>query len=102
MFIWFIALFGTFLWLYEPSTGGILKVISLFAFSCFTRGYNDVTIFFYLSDDEEDEDVHLAPSSADDAPRVTNLVKGSDGGVNNVPSRPSGRIVGIIKRNWKS
>ncbi|KAM7515994.1 hypothetical protein LguiA_005577 [Lonicera macranthoides] len=53
-------------------------------------------------EDEDDEDVHLAPSSADDAPRVTNLVKGSDGDVNNVPSRPSGRVVGIIKRNWKS
>jgi exosome complex exonuclease DIS3/RRP44 len=48
-------------------------------------------------EDEEDDDVHLAPSSADDAP-----VKGSNGDMSNVPPRPSGRIVGIIKRNWKS
>ncbi|KAJ0098239.1 hypothetical protein Patl1_29293 [Pistacia atlantica] len=51
-------------------------------------------------DDENEDDVHLAPSSADDAPRTSNLV--TAGGENTVPSRPSGRVVGIIKRNWHS
>ncbi|KAH7566149.1 hypothetical protein JRO89_XS08G0105000 [Xanthoceras sorbifolium] len=51
-------------------------------------------------EEEEEEDVHLAPSSADDAPRSTNLVNASD--QIPVPSRPSGRVVGIIKRNWHS
>ncbi|KAK2975679.1 hypothetical protein RJ640_027782 [Escallonia rubra] len=53
-------------------------------------------------DDDEEEDVHLAPGSADDAPRVTNLVPGSGRGVSSVSSRPSGHVVGIIKRNWHS
>ncbi|CAK9137039.1 unnamed protein product [Ilex paraguariensis] len=53
-------------------------------------------------EDEEEEDVHLAPSSADAAPRVTNLVQGSAGDINPLSSRPSGRVVGIIKRNWHS
>ncbi|KAK7353532.1 hypothetical protein VNO80_18981 [Phaseolus coccineus] len=52
-------------------------------------------------DENEDEDVHLAPNSADVAPR-TIPQQGSSGQVNAVPSRPSGRIVGIIKRNWHS
>ncbi|QCE15354.1 exosome complex exonuclease DIS3/RRP44 [Vigna unguiculata] len=52
-------------------------------------------------DENEDEDVHLAPNSADVAPR-TIPPQGSSGQVNAVPSRPSGRIVGIIKRNWHS
>ncbi|RZB77026.1 Exosome complex exonuclease RRP44-like A, partial [Glycine soja] len=52
-------------------------------------------------DEDEDEDVHLAPNSADDAPR-TIPQQGSSEQVNAVPSRPSGRIVGIIKRNWHS
>lgn len=58
-------------------------------------------IALLLSDDEE-EDVHLAPNSADDAPRVTNLVQESAGVANVVSSRPSGRVIGVIKRNWKS
>lgn len=58
-------------------------------------------IALLLSEDEE-EDVHLAPSSADDAPRVTNLGQESAGLASGVPSRPSGRVVGIIRRNWKS
>ncbi|KAI8031638.1 hypothetical protein LOK49_LG01G02738 [Camellia lanceoleosa] len=53
-------------------------------------------------EDEEEEDVHLVPSSADDAPRVPNPAQGSAGGANTVSSRPSGRIVGIIKRNRHS
>ncbi|THG20453.1 hypothetical protein TEA_027532 [Camellia sinensis var. sinensis] len=53
-------------------------------------------------EDEEEEDVHLVPSSADDAPRVPNPAQGSAGGANTVFSRPSGRIVGIIKRNSHS
>ncbi|XP_062144128.1 exosome complex exonuclease RRP44 homolog A isoform X2 [Alnus glutinosa] len=54
--------------------------------------------------DEEDveEDVHLVPSSADDAPRPAMLVQGSAGDTNAVSSRPSGCVVGIIKRNWHS
>ncbi|XP_054809171.1 exosome complex exonuclease RRP44 homolog A [Prosopis cineraria] len=52
-------------------------------------------------DEDEDEDVHLVPSSADDAPR-TLPQQGSTGGINPVSSRPSGRVVGIIKRNWHS
>ncbi|KOM40668.1 hypothetical protein LR48_Vigan04g086600 [Vigna angularis] len=51
-------------------------------------------------DENEDEDVHLAPNSADVAPRTPQ--QGSSEQVNAVPSRPSGRIVGIIKRNWHS
>ncbi|KAK6924586.1 PIN domain [Dillenia turbinata] len=51
---------------------------------------------------EEEEDVHLVPTSADDAPRNTNLVEGSVGDPYDTPSRPSGRVVGIIKRNWHS
>lgn len=53
-----------------------------------------------LADEEDEEEgVHLAPGSADDAPRTTNLVQGAAGPP---PSRPSGRVVGIIKRNWHS
>ncbi|KAK4261621.1 hypothetical protein QN277_004589 [Acacia crassicarpa] len=52
-------------------------------------------------DEDEDEDVHLAPSSADDAPR-TIPQQGSTGETNPVSNRPSGRVVGIIKRNWHS
>lgn len=53
-------------------------------------------------EDEEEEDVHLVPSSADDAPRNTDLAQGSVGGTKAVLCRPSGRVVGIIKRNWHS
>lgn len=53
-----------------------------------------------LADEEDEEEgVHLVPGSADDAPRTTNLVQGASGPP---PSRPSGRVVGIIKRNWHS
>jgi exosome complex exonuclease DIS3/RRP44 len=52
-------------------------------------------------DEDEDEDVHLAPNSADVAPR-TIPQQGSSGEMNTGSSRPSGRIVGIIKRNWHS
>ncbi|XP_058764540.1 exosome complex exonuclease RRP44 homolog A-like [Vicia villosa] len=52
-------------------------------------------------EEDEDEDVHLAPNSADDAPRTTTQ-QGSTGVTNAGSSRPSGRIVGIIKRNWHS
>ncbi|KAI3462305.1 hypothetical protein Pfo_018968, partial [Paulownia fortunei] len=53
-------------------------------------------------EDEEEDDVHLAPSSADDAPRVTNLLQVSAGDKKATPTRPSGRVIGIIKRNWHS
>ncbi|PSS29976.1 Exosome complex exonuclease RRP44 A like [Actinidia chinensis var. chinensis] len=53
-------------------------------------------------EDDEEENVHLVPNSADDAPRVTNQMQGSVGDANAVLSRPSGRVVGVIKRNWHS
>ncbi|KAF6154330.1 hypothetical protein GIB67_026786 [Kingdonia uniflora] len=53
-------------------------------------------------EDEEDENVHLVPGSADDAPRNTNNVQESAGDVVSVSCRPSGRVVGVIKRNWRS
>nr|XP_029151972.1 exosome complex exonuclease RRP44 homolog A isoform X2 [Arachis hypogaea] len=52
-------------------------------------------------DEDEDDGVHLAPNSADDAPRTVPQ-QSSTGEVNTTPSRPSGRVVGIIKRNWHS
>lgn len=51
-------------------------------------------------EDDEEDDVHLAPSSADDAPRVTNLIESTN--ASRGPSHPSGRVIGIIKRNWHS
>ncbi|XP_060193926.1 exosome complex exonuclease RRP44 homolog A [Lycium barbarum] len=51
-------------------------------------------------EDDEEEDVHLAPNTADDAPRVMNQGKTEPEEVK--PSRPTGRVVGIIKRNWHS
>ncbi|XP_073058119.1 exosome complex exonuclease RRP44 homolog A-like [Primulina eburnea] len=53
-------------------------------------------------EEEEEDDVHLAPVSADDAPRVTNISQVSVGDKNAMQTRPSGRVVGIIKRNWHS
>ena len=69
--------------------------------------YSLKCIFFSLTfnnlpEDDEEEDAHLVPNSADNAPRVTNQLQGSVGDANAVPSRPSGRIVGVIKRNWHS
>ncbi|GAU42819.1 hypothetical protein TSUD_185770 [Trifolium subterraneum] len=52
-------------------------------------------------DEDEDEEVHLAPNSSDVAPR-TIPQQGSSGDISTGPNRPSGRIVGIIKRNWHS
>ncbi|KAJ3689747.1 hypothetical protein LUZ61_018911 [Rhynchospora tenuis] len=52
-------------------------------------------------EDEEDEDVHLVPNSADDAPRNTNSTKPTSSDAPG-PSRPTGRVIGIIKRNWNS
>ncbi|KAF3440890.1 hypothetical protein FNV43_RR19176 [Rhamnella rubrinervis] len=53
-------------------------------------------------EEEEEEGVHLVPGSADDAPRTTGQPQGSAGETTPVSSRPSGRVVGIIKRNWQS
>ncbi|KAG6701726.1 hypothetical protein I3842_07G001100 [Carya illinoinensis] len=56
-----------------------------------------------IADEEDGEEyVHLVPNSADDAPRTTNVVQGSAGDTKVVSSRPSGFVVGIIKRNWHS
>lgn len=57
---------------------------------------------YCVSEDEEDDDFHLAPSSADDAPRAANPSEISIGDKSAVPTRPSGRVIGIIKRNWHS
>lgn len=54
------------------------------------------------AEDEEEEDVHLVPGSADDAPRTTSQVQGSSGEITPASSRPSGRVIGVIKRNWHS
>ncbi|CAN1181138.1 Polygalacturonase QRT2 [Linum perenne] len=61
---------------------------------------DQIEVFFVEEDDEED--VHLAPSSVDDAPRSRNAASGSAFVANPVVSRPSGRVIGIIKRNWNS
>ncbi|XP_010548201.1 PREDICTED: exosome complex exonuclease RRP44 homolog A [Tarenaya hassleriana] len=53
-------------------------------------------------DEEEDDNVHLVPNSADDAPRTSNLAQGTSGDKSTVPARPSGRVIGIIRRNWHS
>ncbi|KAK4798304.1 hypothetical protein SAY86_030630, partial [Trapa natans] len=56
-----------------------------------------------LADEEdEEEEVHLVPGSADDAPRAANPGQGSNGNTDLPSSRPSGRVIGIIKRNWHS
>ncbi|KAF5753110.1 putative mitotic control protein dis3 [Tripterygium wilfordii] len=52
-------------------------------------------------EEEEEEDVHLAPNSADDALRNTNPPNSADD-KNSVPCRPAGCVIGIIKRNWHS
>ncbi|KAJ6378417.1 hypothetical protein OIU78_028623 [Salix suchowensis] len=59
------------------------------------------TISFSLAEDEE-EDVHLVPGSADDAPRTSIPAPSSTSDTNPASSRPSGCVVGIIKRNWHS
>ncbi|KAL6523031.1 Exosome complex exonuclease RRP44 A [Orobanche minor] len=61
-----------------------------------------MAISYDVEEDEEEDDVHLAPSSADDAPRVSNLMQTSAGDKNAIPTRPSGHVIGIIKRNWHS
>ncbi|XP_002521738.2 exosome complex exonuclease RRP44 homolog A [Ricinus communis] len=53
-------------------------------------------------EDDDDEGVHLVPNSADDAPRTTNPVSSSASDTNPISTRPSGHVVGIIKRNWHS
>ncbi|XP_062102794.1 exosome complex exonuclease RRP44 homolog A [Humulus lupulus] len=50
-------------------------------------------------EEDEEEGVHLVPGSADDAPRNTS--QGQDETAL-TSSRPSGRVIGVIKRNWHS
>ena len=57
---------------------------------------------YSLTEDEEEEGVHLVPGSADDAPSTTAQSQDSAGETCPVSSRPSGRVVGVIKRNWHS
>ncbi|KAG5241562.1 exosome complex exonuclease RRP [Salix suchowensis] len=59
------------------------------------------TISFSLAEDEV-EDVHLVPGSADDAPRTSIPAPSSTSDTNPASYRPSGCVVGIIKRNWHS
>lgn len=59
-------------------------------------------LLFLEDADDEEEGVHLVPGSADDAPRTTSRVQGSSGEANVASPRPSGRVVGVIKRNWHS
>ncbi|KAK9713411.1 hypothetical protein RND81_06G025500 [Saponaria officinalis] len=54
-----------------------------------------------VDEDDEDEGVHLAPSSADDAPRTRNA-QASNIEAHHASDRPHGCVVGIIKRNWHS
>ncbi|ONL93256.1 Exosome complex exonuclease RRP44 homolog A [Zea mays] len=59
--------------------------------------------FIADDDEEEEEDVHLVPNSADDAPRNTNSTQSTVGSsAPSISSRPVGRVMGIIKRNWNS
>ncbi|KAJ6916500.1 hypothetical protein NC652_019024 [Populus alba x Populus x berolinensis] len=55
-----------------------------------------------VDEEDEEEDVHLVPGSSDDAPRTSIPVSSSTFDTNPVSSRPSGHVVGIIKRNWHS
>lgn len=55
-----------------------------------------------VDEEDEEEDVHLVPGSSDDAPRTSIPVSSSTFDTNPVSSRPSGLVVGIIKRNWHS
>lgn len=57
---------------------------------------------YFLAEEEEDEDVHLVPGSADDAPRTTSQGQRSLGETSPASSRPAGRVIGVIKRNWHS
>uniref|UniRef100_A0A0D9VP30 S1 motif domain-containing protein n=1 Tax=Leersia perrieri TaxID=77586 RepID=A0A0D9VP30_9ORYZ len=59
----------------------------------------------FIADDDEDEedDVHLAPNNADDAPRKANPTQSTvTSSADSVSSRPVGLVVGVIKRNWNS
>ncbi|KAL0912834.1 hypothetical protein M5K25_016243 [Dendrobium thyrsiflorum] len=65
--------------------------------------WNEEKSLILVDDDEdEDDDVHLVPSSVDDAPSNANVAKAFAGSAPIVSSRPIGRVIGIIKRNWGS
>ncbi|CAM6111100.1 unnamed protein product [Calypogeia fissa] len=53
-----------------------------------------------VDEDEDEERVGLVPDTADDAPREI-LQKESEKSVSAIVARPRGRVVGIIKRNWR-
>eukprot|EP00249_Psilotum_nudum_P021681 c28202_g1_i1 orf=199-3033(+) len=57
-----------------------------------------------VEDDEEEEEerVGLVPGSADDAPRESTLLQEASQTKSWAGARPTGRVVGIIKRNWHS
>ncbi|KAK4782897.1 hypothetical protein SAY86_007271 [Trapa natans] len=61
------------------------------------QGENSLSL---ADEDDEEEGAHLVPDSADDAPREANPRQGSNGNANLPSLPPSGRVIGIIKRNW--
>ncbi|KAJ7555172.1 hypothetical protein O6H91_05G024900 [Diphasiastrum complanatum] len=52
-------------------------------------------------DEEEEEVVGLVPASADDAPKNQALEGMSEKSISIGIARPTGRVIGIIKRNWR-
>ncbi|KAK8940904.1 hypothetical protein KSP39_PZI010538 [Platanthera zijinensis] len=65
--------------------------------------WSGVKSFIAVDDDEDEEDdIHMVPSSADAPPRNTNVANGHSGSTPIISDRPVGRVIGIIKRNWDS
>ncbi|KAJ6419723.1 hypothetical protein OIU84_029777 [Salix udensis] len=64
--------------------------------------WNEEKSLSIVDEEDEEEDVHLVPGSADDAPRTSIPAPSSTSDTNPASSRPSGCVVGIIKRNWHS
>ena len=98
VFYWFLS--ESFLLSWSPLHKVTKFWNTAFTFTCMC--WVSYHFIFSLAEDEEEDDGHLAPSNADDAPRTTTLVLGSTTEMNSAPNRPSGRVVGIIKRNWHS
>lgn len=68
--------------------------------------WSGVKSFIAVDDDEDEENeedgIHMVPSSADDAPRNTIVAKAHSRSTPIISDRPVGRVIGIIKRNWSS
>ncbi|XP_047968505.1 exosome complex exonuclease RRP44 homolog A-like [Salvia hispanica] len=78
---------------------GDIVAVELLAQDCWKE---EKSLAIANDEDEEEDDFHLAPSSADDAPRGSHPSQVSTGNKSDMPTRPSGRVIGIIKRNWHS